>query len=96
MRCNNGRFTGIGSGVILSWLLEEAVYINKTEVAGSEKFLIQQTPKYALAVRAKHNEQFPEALQEKRDIALKLALEGIADASIDSLDRVESLHLSMA
>lgn len=60
------------------------------EVTEDKKTLIQKSPKYALAVWAKQNELPPEIILEKRKIALRLAIEGIADGSIDSLDSVES------
>lgn len=51
---------------------------------------IQEGPKHALAVWAKQNEPSPEIIQERREIALRLAIEGINDGSIDSLDGVGS------
>ncbi len=63
---------------------------NHDGATGDSKTLIKKSPKFALAVWAKANELSPEIIQEKREIALRLAIEGIADGSIDSLDGVES------
>ncbi|ANI59545.1 hypothetical protein [Pseudomonas sp. GR 6-02] len=59
-------------------------------VSEGKKSLIQKGPKYALAAWAKQNELSLETIQERKEIALRLAIEGIADGSIDSLDGVES------
>ncbi|ANF23813.1 hypothetical protein [Stutzerimonas stutzeri] len=59
-------------------------------ISKDDKTLKQSDPKYALAIWAKQNEISRGDIQEKRETALKLAIEGIADGSIISLDGVES------
>lgn len=56
----------------------------------NDKTLKQSNSKHALAIWSKQNEISREEIQERREIALKLAIEGIADGSIVSLDGVES------
>ncbi|WP_440057400.1 hypothetical protein ACTACM_22675 [Pseudomonas fragariae (ex Marin et al. 2024)] len=55
-----------------------------------EKKLVQERPKYSLARWAEQNKISQEAAEEKRGIALRLAIEGINDGSIDSLDGIGS------
>jgi rubredoxin len=59
-------------------------------VAGVESEIDLMSQTNALAVWAKQNEASPEQLQEKRLIALELAIKGINDGTIDSLDGVGS------
>lgn len=56
----------------------------------NDKTLKQSNSKHALAIWSKRNEISREEIQERREIALKLAIEGIADGSIVSLDGVQS------
>ncbi|AHG43685.1 hypothetical protein N018_22415 [Pseudomonas syringae CC1557] len=55
-----------------------------------EKKLVQERPKYSLAIWAEQNKLSPEKIEEKIGIALRLAIEGINDGSIDSLDGIGS------
>lgn len=58
----------------------------RDEIVEDQEAPIQQSPKYALAKWASRNEPSSEALREKAETALRLAIEGIADGSIVSLD----------
>jgi rubredoxin len=64
--------------------------VDDDRISEGKKALNHEGPKYALAAWAKQNQLSPEVILERREIALKLAVEGIADGSIDSLDGVDS------
>lgn len=64
--------------------------VDHADISDGENTTVHKTPKYALAVWARQNELSHEDIQERRKIALALAIEGIADGSIESLDGVRS------
>ncbi|MFJ3073696.1 hypothetical protein [Pseudomonas sp. NPDC087029] len=48
------------------------------------------SPKYSLAIWARQHRVSPELYEERRQTALRLAIEGINDGSIDSIDGISS------
>ena len=84
------RCTDIKPSARISNKCRQEFFVADYEGISEDKTKLIQGPKYALAVWAKQNELSSEVIQERSDIALRLAIEGITDSSIDSLDGVES------
>ena len=61
-----------------------------SDLEKSESASDEGGPKYSLAIWAKEHEESPEAFQARRKTALRLAIEGIKDGSIHSIDGIES------